>query len=82
MLCYCHRIARAMCILDGGSSKQIVGTLSGSIEGVFDDLLGSVQKKRLQVLAPLLSKACSATFDAVDGAGHRGHRICGKFAFP
>ena len=56
-----------MCILDGRSSKQIVGILSGSIEGVFNDLLGSVQKKWLQVLAPLLSKACSAPFDTVDG---------------
>ena len=50
--------------------------LSGSIEGVFDDFLGSVQKKRLQVLVSLLSEVCSATFDAVDGVGYGSYLIC------
>ena len=65
-----------MRILDGRSSKQIVGMLGGSIDGVFNDFLGGVQEGRLQVFIPLLGKTCSATLDSVDGVGDSSCQIC------
>ena len=70
------RVARAMRILDGRSSKQIVGMLGGSIDGVFNDFLGGVQEERLQVFIPLLGKTCRATLDSIDGVGGSSYRIC------